>query len=235
MSIKIVLEELNDYLILVTYTNVMTSLIANLIKENTLSSPNLIRAFQHIARVDFVPREYKHLSSDDAPLPIGHNQTISQPSTVAFMLEQLAVQLGDNILDVGTGSGWTTALLAELTGETGKVYGVERIPSLKAFGEKNINRYQFISHKRVKIYLRNGHEGLLEFAPYDRILVSAAADTVPQKLLEQLAIGGRLVMPVGEPGSTKDMVVVNRLTVDNYTQDFFPGFNFVPLVKNNLF
>ncbi len=119
-------------------------LIDNLIKEGWLKTPRIIKAFREIKREDFLPDEVKDLAEVDTAMPIGLGQTISQPLTVAFMLELLQPDVGENILDIGSGSGWTTALFSYIVGEKGKVYAIEIIPKLKEFGEKNTAKYSFI-------------------------------------------------------------------------------------------
>ena len=159
-----------------------------------LQSDNLKDAFTTIDRKDFVPEDYKKEAYEDYPLPLGSTgQTISQPTTVAFMFELLNPQKGEKILDVGTGSGWTTALLAHIVGESGKVYGVEIIPKLVELGEKNLKKYNF---KNAEIIKADTEIGLEKEAPFDRILVSAAAEDLPKKLMEQLKVGGTMVLPV---------------------------------------
>jgi protein-L-isoaspartate(D-aspartate) O-methyltransferase len=209
----------------------MKSLIANLIADNYLKSPHIIKAFTRIDRDNFVLPLYREHSHMNVPLPIGYNQTISQPATVAFMLELLDPQKGEKILDIGTGSGWTTALLAELVGPKGRVYGIELIKALKNFGERNVSRFGFLADGRVKMFCQDGRHGLSQFAPYDKILVSAATDKPPYKLMEQLALGGRMVIPIGESGKSQDVVLITRINDQDYAEEAYPGFAFVPLVK----
>jgi protein-L-isoaspartate(D-aspartate) O-methyltransferase len=208
------------------------ALIDELIREGYLRTPSIISAFRRIQRQDFIGPEEKDNYEINAPLPIGHGQTISQPLTVAFMLEALKPQPGDKVLDVGSGSGWTTALLAELVGEHGLVFALEIIPQLKEFGEKNIAKYGFNKKSRVEILLGDGHAGLAEHSPYDKILVSAAAPEPPGELLKQLAIGGRMVVPVGQWFDAQDIVTIEKIADHKFAEERHPGFVFVPLVKN---
>lgn len=154
----------------------------------------LAAAFEATPRVEFLPEKVKDRADEDRPLPIPRNQTNSQPTTVADMLTLLDVPVGAKVLDVGSGSGWTTALLAHLVGEEGSVLGLEIDPELKKFGEENLAKFDrpwATIGQAVKGKL--GHSGK---GPYDRILVSAAARRMPPELFGQLNEGGILVMPV---------------------------------------
>ena len=160
---------------------------------------------------------------EDCALPIGYGQTISQPYTVAFMLELLGPKEKDKILDVGSGSGWTTALLSKIVGEKGKVFGLERIPELVDFGKKNLSKYGFNNYK---IMQAKETLGLSEEAPFDKILVSATAQDLPQDLIDQLRIGGIMVIPI------KDAILkIVKLSENKTDTQKFIGFAFVPLIE----
>lgn len=151
-------------------------------------------AMRAVPRRDFLPDEVRGLAGEDRPLPIGAGQTSSQPRTVAAMLALLDVHGGQRVLDVGAGSGWTTALLAELVGATGSVLGVELVPSLAEWGAANVE-----AHGQPWARLRAAAPGVLgapEEGPYDRVLVSAEAASMPSELVDQLAPHGVLVVPV---------------------------------------
>jgi protein-L-isoaspartate(D-aspartate) O-methyltransferase len=183
-------------------------------------------AFQIIKRVNFLPGRLREHSLQDTPLQIGFGQTSSQPSTVRQMLEWLDVTPGQRVLDVGSGSGWTSALLATLVGESGRVHAVERIPELLAFGRANCER---LGLKNISFHLAEEEFGLPSEAPYDRILVSAAADSLPDSLVVQLKFNGKLVIPV-----KKDVLEITKLpdsTLDIVTH---PGFDFVPLKEKEV-
>ena len=149
-------------------------LIDSLIKDGWLKTPAIIEAFRKIKRVDFLPKDLEGLAELNEALPIDCGQTISQPLTVAFMLEQLQPQLGDKILDVGAGSGWTTALLAEIVGEKGKVVAIEVVPELAEFGRANVAKYNFIEKGTVEVICADGSKGYEREAPFDKIMVSAS-------------------------------------------------------------
>ncbi len=194
-----------------------------LIKQGYLKTPEIISAFKKIRREDFLPEDLKNSSEVNEPLPIGFGQTISQPLTVAFMLELLLPKKGDKILDIGSGSGWTTALLSKIVGDKGRVYAIEIKKELKDIGERNTAKYNFVKKGIAKFSCKNGSAGFHEKAPFDKILVSAAADKIPTELRGQLRIRGRLVIPV-----RNSIFLVIRKPNKFEEKEFF-GFSFVPL------
>jgi len=194
------------------------------VETNDLRSPQIIRAFERVKRQDFLPPDIANQHLVNSPLPIGAGQTNSQPYTVALMLELLDPQEGQKILDVGSGSGWTTALLAEIVGPTGQVDGLEIISELKEFGENNCKKYSF---SNVEFFCQDGYNGLPDSAPFDRILVSAAAIEIPQALLDQLKIGGRMVIPT----EAQDIRVIEKITATKFKEEIYQDFIFVPLIK----
>lgn len=178
-------------------------------------------AFTVVRREGFLPAAERNRASYDGPILIGHGQTNSQPRTVADMLRLLDAQPGDRALDVGAGSGWTTALLAHLTAPDGRVYGVELEPEIAQWGSDNLAREGF---DRASLEAADPEVlGLPDHAPYDRILVSAEADTVPRTLVDQLAVDGRMVIPVAGV-----MMLVSR-TGDGVTASEHGYYRFVPL------
>lgn len=183
------------------------------------------KALHVVDRSLFLPAEVRADADLDVPLPIGFGQTNSQPTTVRWMLEWLDPQPGDKVLDVGSGSGWTTALLAHLVGPKGRVYAVELVPELVQFGAHNAKR---AGVKNARFFEAGEVFGLPDFAPYNRILVSAAAQEVPNELLVQLQIGGRLVIPV-----RSSIYVIDKTGRDKYESMEHPGFAFVPLVRES--
>ncbi len=184
---------------------------------NQISNP-----FKMIDRANFLTAENKGIENIDAPLSIGFGQTNSQPTTVRLMLEWLDVQPGQKILDVGSGSGWTTALLSHLVGPKGNLYAVEKIPDLVKFGKENCERLKI---KNARFFQARQKLGLEEFAPFDRILVSAAANELPKELVEQLKNQGKMVIPI------KDSVyIIDKIDGSKYKSTEHLGFAFVPLV-----
>ncbi len=204
------------------------NLLSFLVAEGYLKTPAIADALQEIDRKDFVPHELKDEAYGNYPLPIGAGQTISQPLTVVFMLELLQVKPGENILEIGSGSGWQTALLARLVGDKGRLTAIERIPELKAMSEANVLKYSFIKKGIAKIILGDGSKGFAPNAPYHKIIAgAAAAGDIPSAWKEQLAPGGRIVAPV------LDSVVVIDKTLDGKFQiKRHEGFSFVPLIED---
>ena len=179
-------------------------------------------AFVAIDRKDFVSEDYVEEVYEDYALPLGYEQTISQPTTVAFMLDLLVPQKGDKVLDVGSGSGFVTALLAHIVGESGYVIGVERVQELVKLGQENLSKYDF---KNAEIKQAGKELGLQEEAPFDKILVSAAAEEVPKELLRQLKVGGVMVVPIYD-----NIWQVRKISEENIDIKKFERFEFVPLI-----
>lgn len=196
-------------------------LIDTMIASGVLRTQRLIDAFNAVDRRDFVPEEYTAQAYHDRALPIEGGQTISQPSTIAFMLELLDPRKGHRILDVGSGSGYTTALLSEVVGDSGAVFGVEAVPELVAAGSRNLAHYHF-SHATISP--AGPSLGLPEKGPFDRILVSAGTNTVPEALVDQLKTPGILVIPIQD-----GIECVTKTSSGDITSQHWSGFAFVPL------
>jgi len=208
------------------------TLADELIKKGVLKSSGLIEAFRAVDRKYFVPGEMEKYAYSDEPLPIGKNQTISQPWTVAFMLELLEPKHEENILEIGYGSGWQTALLSHIGAN---VYAIERIPELCEFGKCNVGRFLETSEKRqksadAKFFCQDGTRGLPDIAKtiggFDKVIAAAAGEQLPNAWQEQLKIGGRMVVPIQNHISLFIKTGDNQLNEQQY-----PGFAFVPLVE----
>lgn len=202
----------------------MEKLIDFLIARGYLRTPSIIAAFRRIDRKDFVPEELGDFAYVNEPLSIGDGQTISQPLTVAFMLELLELEKGQRVLDIGTGSGWQTALLAEIVGPKGLVVSIERIESLSQQAQENLLKFHF---NNIKLVVGDGSLGLKKESPYDRIIVAASAQDIPSAWREQLKQGGIIVAPVGT-----SLIKIAKKSEDRFSQEEFPGFIFVPLIRN---
>jgi protein-L-isoaspartate(D-aspartate) O-methyltransferase len=194
------------------------------LRAHGIRSEAVLSRIRNVPRHLFVDEALASRAYEDTALPIGHGQTISQPYVVARMTEALLDGFqGENVLEIGTGCGYQTAVLAPLVK---KIYSVERIPELL---RKTRQRLRDLDIYNVQFRPGDGWEGWPKYAPYDGIIVAAAAPVVPKKLLEQLASGGRLVMPVGAPGY-QELTVVTRHR-DHFEQKAIGGVSFVPLVK----
>ncbi len=203
-----------------------SKLIDSLIKDGWLKTPRIINAFEKIKRVDFLTEKSKDLAELNESLSIGFGQTISQPLTVAFMLELLQPEPGDKILDIGAGSGWTTALLAEIVGGKGKVIALEIILELKQFGQANVSKYSFIKKGIVQFIKADGSRGYSKETPYDKILASAAGRDLPLAWREQLKVKGRIVAPINS-----SIWLFEKQSASQFLEKEYPGFAFVPLVN----
>lgn len=190
--------------------------------ERGLRDPRVLDAMRTVPRHEFVPEDLRQNAYEDHPLPIGEGQTISQPYIVAAMLEHLALKATDRVLEVGTGSGYVTALLSLLCAE---VFSVERFASLAASADATLRR---LGYANVKIKVGDGSQGWSEHAPFDAILVSAATAEVPAPLFAQLVEGGRMIIPVGSPTS-QELQLIRNLNGRAEVR-FLEGCRFVPLV-----
>jgi protein-L-isoaspartate(D-aspartate) O-methyltransferase len=196
-------------------------LVSSIKKSGELNSREIEQAMSLTDRRHFVPEEIHSRAYEDTPLPIGFAQTISQPTTVAIMLEMLGVRMGDHVLDIGAGSGWTTAILSRIAGSDGEVIGVERIPELVELGNQNLKNAGI---SQVSILLANSTLGHRRRAPYNRILVSAAGPSVPPELVDQLVDGGVMVIPV------LNCLIKIVKEGDSYKSSERCGFAFVKLI-----
>jgi len=222
------------------------SLVGDLISGGWLKTERIIEAFKAIQRKDFLPEGMENLADLDQALPIGYGQTISQPLVVAFMIELLDPRPGEKILDIGSGSGWTSALLAYIVNggeqklkEGGQVIAIEIIPELKEFGEKNVSKYNFVKRGIVKFVCRDGTKGYESEAPFDKILASAAVyprdrfisdeeKEIPNAWRKQLKIGGKIVVPI-----RNSIWLFTKESEEEFKKNEYPGFIFVPLINKN--
>jgi protein-L-isoaspartate(D-aspartate) O-methyltransferase len=191
--------------------------------ERGIREVRVLDAMSRVPRHEFVPETLRQEAYEDHPLPIGEGQTISQPYIVAAMLEHLALQATDRVLEVGTGSGYVTALLSLLCAE---VYSVERHAQLAALAESTLHR---LGYRNMKIRVGDGSQGWPEYAPFDAILVSAATPEMPPALFAQLREGGRLVVPVGPP-SSQELQLIGKIGGEPEIR-VLEGCRFVPLVE----
>jgi protein-L-isoaspartate(D-aspartate) O-methyltransferase len=197
------------------------------LRHRGIRDERVLAAMQRVPRHEFVAPVLRSEAYEDNPLPIGEGQTISQPFIVAAMLEALALQPMDSVLEVGTGSGYQTALLAELVTQ---VYSIERHPALAEEAREVLAR---LGYQNVDIVVGDGSEGLPARAPFDAIIVSAAAPAVPQKLVDQLREGGRMIVPVGS-AYAQELQLVRKVGGQSRVSSL-DGCRFVPLIGSEGF
>ena len=187
--------------------------------------PKVLDAFSNVPRENFVPYQFRAKAYADTALPIGHGQMISQPRTIALMLSELDIHQSQKVLEIGSGSGYVLALMSELVGKKGKVFGMELVKELLIKSREKLADY-----KNVRVFHKSGSQGLEEEAPFHRIIVSAACRNIPEKLMAQLKVGGILVAPVGSRFE-QEMVVIKRMSEAEFeVLKKIPGFLFVPFV-----
>jgi protein-L-isoaspartate(D-aspartate) O-methyltransferase len=189
-----------------------------------IHDPDVLRAMGEVPREAFVPPDKRRVAYADSPLPIGKGQTISQPYIVALMTEMLELSRDDRVLEIGTGSGYAAAILSRIADE---VYSVERHAALAREARA---RFDALGYDNIHIHIGDGTLGWAEHAPYDAIVVTAGGPAVPDPLLEQLAVGGRLVIPVGGRLAMQELLRVRRVGEDEYERENLGGVRFVPLV-----
>lgn len=187
-----------------------------------IDDPRVLRAMQTVPRHLFVPPDLRELAYRDTPLPIGHDQTISQPYIVALMSQLLAVEPGHRILEIGTGSGYQAAVLAEMGA---RVYTIEIVPGL---GHQAIETLQPLGYENIQVKVGDGYQGWPEHAPFDAIIVTCAPTRVPKPLKNQLAEGGRMVIPVGEKYHQQLLLLTKRNGV--IEKEKVVDVRFVPMV-----
>ena len=215
-------------------TNEWGKLVQNLIKEGVLHSPRVIETMRKVSRKKFLPENMRYYSAVDTPLPIGFGQTASAPHMVSIMNEALQLDTGVKVLEIGAGSGWHAATMAELIApktaprsEWGHVYTVEIVQGLAEFARKNIMNGGY--GDRVTIIHADGSTGYPEKAPYDRILVTAAAPDIPKPLIEQLKPTGIMLIPVGNLSLFQNLIKITKGSDGKIKQENLGGVAFVPL------
>ena len=200
------------------------AMVERQLKRRGITEPAILDAFRAVPREAFVSDEYTHLAYGDHPLPIEANQTISQPYIVALMIEAAAIKPGDVVLEVGAGSGYAAAVISRIAA---KVVGIERQHDLVDVARERLQR---LGYDNVEIIEGDGTKGCREQAPFDAILAAASGSHVPRPLVEQLAPGGRIVMPLGEPGWVQELVKVTKQEDGILKQENLGGVRFVPLI-----
>lgn len=206
------------------FARLRDAMVKRQMEARGIHDPNILRAFREVPRELFVAEDKAEMAYDDHPLPIEAGQTISQPYIVALMIEAAEVKPGDRVLEVGAGSGYASAVMSRIADE---VTGIERQHELAEIARERLSR---LGYDNVRILEGDGTRGCPEGAPFDAILAAASGSHVPQPLVEQLAPGGRLVMPVGDPGWVQQLVKVTKLEDGSLQQSELGGVRFVPLI-----
>lgn len=199
-------------------------LVSEQVEARGVRDPLVLSAMRRVPRELFVPKKLRISAYEDRPLPIGANQTISQPYIVAFMIEALALRGGEKVLEIGTGSGYAAAVIAEITGS---VFTIERIGRLVEIAAVNLKK---AGYHDICIRHADGTQGWPDKAPFDAILVSAGAPNIPKTLESQLAIGGRMVVPVGKGRRAQKLIRVTRVGENKFQREDLADVRFVPLI-----
>lgn len=202
-------------------------MVESQLRARGIRNPRVLEAMERVPRHEFVPAGYRAQAYEDHPIPIAENQTISQPYIVAIMLEALSLEPNDTVLEIGTGSGYQTALLAGLAG---RVYSIERYASLAGQADDTLKR---LGCQNVTIIVGDGTQGLPGYSPFDAIVVSAAAPQIPAPLFQQLRESGRMVIPVGPEAAQQLQLVRSRQGVPLIT--VLEPCRFVPLIGNEAY
>ena len=200
-------------------------MVEDQIERRGVKDEGVLMAVRKVKREKFVPKKYLDLAYSDNPLPIGHQQTISQPYIVAYMTEHLQISKSHNVLEIGTGSGYQAAILAEMAHH---VFTIEIIPELAESAEKVLME---LGYENITVRTGDGYKGWPEEAPFDRIMVTAAPNEIPEKLVEQLAPNGRMILPVGGSIFAQYLWLVQKDKEGIVTKEKILGVRFVPMVK----
>ncbi len=199
-------------------------LVTEQLEARGVSDPLVLAAMRAVPRERFVPEDLREEAYSDRPLPIGSRQTISQPYIVAFMIEALGLRGGEKVLEIGAGSGYAAAVLGKIAYQ---VFTVERLGQL---AERAVDNLAAAGCSNVHVRHADGTQGWSEEAPFDAILVSAGAPDVPKSLMNQLKVGGRMVVPVGKEPGSQDLVWIRRVGEDDFEREDIADVRFVPLI-----
>jgi len=208
------------------YAALRDSMVNEQLEARDITDTMVLKVMRSVPRHEFVPKEYKPWAYNDRALPIGEGQTISQPYIVAYMTQTLGVQAGERVLEIGTGSGYQAAILSELGGE---VYTIEIVDAL---GEEAKKRLKRLKYKNVNVRIGDGYNGWPEAAPFDAIMVTAGAEELPETLMEQLAEGGRMVIPIGPHGGVRQLTLITRSN-GKFRSEKLMAVRFVPFIRQS--
>ncbi|MEW6556305.1 MAG: protein-L-isoaspartate(D-aspartate) O-methyltransferase [Elusimicrobiota bacterium] len=207
------------------YYKASVAMVETQLKTRDITDKKVLQAMLKVERYKFVPKQYQKNAYDDTPLPIGYGQTISQPYIVALMTQLLNLKGNEKVLEIGTGSGYQAAILAELCKNGGAVYTIEIIPELGKGAEKLLNT---MGYKNISVKIDDGYLGWPEYAPFDGIIVTCAPDEIPQPLIDQLKDSGKMVIPVGE--FWQELILVKKIKGKIIKKSIIPV-RFVPMIR----
>ena len=207
------------------YTKLREEMVKTQIEKRGVKDSSTLAALRKVARHSFVPKEQVDYAYEDRPLPIGYGQTISQPYIVGYMTEIIKPKAGQKVLEIGTGSGYQAAVLAEIVS---KVYTIEIVEEL---GKQASTRLKDLGYKNIEVKTADGYHGWKEHAPFDAIVVTAAAEFIPPALKEQLKDGGRMIIPVGSPYVTQQLMLIEKKG-NKYTTSSKMPVRFVPFKRS---
>lgn len=208
------------------YNALSESMVQEQLEARDITDTLVLQVMRSVPRHEFVLKEYRPWAYNDRALPIGEGQTISQPYIVAYMTQILGVQAGERVLEIGTGSGYQAAILSELGGE---VYTIEIVEKLGLEAKKRLNR---LKYKNVNVRIGDGYNGWPEAAPFDAIMVTAGAEELPETLMEQLAEGGRMVIPIGPHGGVRQLTLITRSN-GKFKSEKLMAVRFVPFIRQS--
>lgn len=201
--------------------------MAEIIEAEGINDSATLNAMRHVPRHHFVPESHRSMAYENQPLPIGYDQTISQPFIVAYMTQMIELQAGDKVLEIGTGSGYQAAVLSELTPE---VYTIEIVEEL---GEQARNLFDELGYNTIQNKIGDGYKGWPEHAPFDAIVVTAAPEELPDALIEQLKPGGVMIIPVGRQSSTQYINKITKSEDGEISSERMLPVRFVPMIRGN--
>jgi protein-L-isoaspartate(D-aspartate) O-methyltransferase len=208
------------------YAVLSESMVREQLAARDITDTLVLEVMRSVPRHEFVPKEYRPWAYNDRALPIGEGQTISQPYIVAYMTQTLGIQAGERVLEIGTGSGYQAAILSELGGE---VYTIEIV---EALGEEAKKRLKRLKYRNVNVRIGDGYNGWPEAAPFDAIMVTAGAEELPETLMEQLAEGGRMVIPIGPHGGVRQLTLITRSN-GKFKSEKLMAVRFVPFIRRS--
>ena len=209
------------------YESLRKQMVSEQIEARGVHDQWVLKAMGKVRREAFISPNLQHQAYDDRPLPIGHGQTISQPFIVAYMIEALGLKGGEKVLEIGAGSGYAAAVLAEIASD---VFAIERIGQL---AEKAATRLIDEGYSNVHVLHSDGTRGWDEFSPFDAILVSAGATEIPKSLKSQLKVEGRMVVPVGADSRSQQLICITRELKGQFSHEVLTNVSFVPLIADH--